>query len=91
MKDLGEAGHILRIKLLGDHKHRMLGLSQAIYIDKIIARFSMQDSKKWFLPFRHGISLSKDQCSKTPVEIENTKFSSLCISSGKPHVYYALH
>ena len=73
MKDLGEVDHILGIKLLQDCKHRMLGLSQAIYIDKIIACFSMQDSKKGFLPFRHGISLSKDQCPKTPVEIENMK------------------
>ena len=33
MKDLGEASHILRIKLLWDGKQRMLGLSQATYID----------------------------------------------------------
>ncbi|GAB2286358.1 hypothetical protein Dimus_039757 [Dionaea muscipula] len=30
----------------------------------------MQDSKKGFLPFRHGISLSKDQCLRTHDEIE---------------------
>ena len=60
MKDLGEASHILGIKLLRDHKQRMLGLLQATYIDHILARFSMQDSKKGFLPFRHGITLSKD-------------------------------
>ena len=60
MKDLGEASHILGVKILRDHKQRMLGLSQATYIDKILACFSMQDSKKDFLPFRHGISLSKD-------------------------------
>ena len=41
MKDLGEAGNILGIKLLRDRKHKMLGLSQAIYIDKIFALFSM--------------------------------------------------
>ena len=33
----------------------------------------MQDSNKRFLPFRHVISLTKDQCPKTPVEIENMK------------------
>ena len=33
----------------------------------------MQDSKKEFFHFRHGISLSKDQYPKTPVEIENMK------------------
>lgn len=73
MKDLGEASHILGIKLMRDRKNRMLGLSQASYIDSILARFSMQDSKKGFLPFRHGISLSKDQCPKTPEEIEKMK------------------
>ena len=53
MKDLGEASDILRIKLLRERKQRMLGLSQATYIDQILARFSMQDFKKGFLPFRH--------------------------------------
>ena len=46
MKDLGEASHILGIKLLRDRQKRMLGLSQASYINQIIARFNMQDSKK---------------------------------------------
>ncbi|XXG73025.1 hypothetical protein AAC387_Pa07g2007 [Persea americana] len=73
MKDLGEASHILGIKLLQDRKQRMLGLSQAVHIDAIIARFSMLDSKKGFLPFRHGITLYKDQRPKTPDEIEKMK------------------
>ncbi|XP_033517529.2 secreted RxLR effector protein 161-like [Nicotiana tomentosiformis] len=33
----------------------------------------MHDSKKGFLPFRHGISLSKDQSSKSDEEIEKMK------------------
>ena len=33
----------------------------------------MQDSKKGFLPFRHGITLSKDQYPKTPAKIEKMK------------------
>ena len=51
----------------------MFGLSQATYIDTILFRFSIYDSKKWFFPFRHGIALSKDQCAKTPDEIERMK------------------
>ncbi|XP_075086295.1 secreted RxLR effector protein 161-like [Nicotiana tabacum] len=51
----------------------ILVLSQALYIDTILSRFSMQDYKKGFLPFRHGISLSKDQSPKTDEEIEKTK------------------
>ena len=73
MKDLGEASYILGIKLLRDRKNRMLGLSQASYIDKVLARFFMKDSKKGSLPFRHGIKLSRDQCPNTPEDIENMK------------------
>uniref|UniRef100_A0A3Q7IHX3 Reverse transcriptase Ty1/copia-type domain-containing protein n=1 Tax=Solanum lycopersicum TaxID=4081 RepID=A0A3Q7IHX3_SOLLC len=62
--NLGETSHIIGIKVLHDRKKRMLGLSQALYIDTILTRFSMHDSKKDFLPLRHGISLSKDQCPK---------------------------
>ena len=73
MKDLGEASYILGIKLHRDRSNRMLGLSQASYIDKIPERFSMTNSKKGFLPFRHGVSLSKSQCPRTPEERENMR------------------
>ena len=43
----------------------MLGLSQVGYIDKILGRFSMQNSKKGLLPFKHGALLSNDQRPKT--------------------------
>ena len=57
MKDLGEASHILGIKLMQDRQKRMLGLSQATYIDQILIRFSMQDSNKGFVPFKVGKSV----------------------------------
>ena len=65
MKDLDEANFILGIKLWRDHKNRMLALSQAGYIDKVLERFSMQNSKNGLLPFRHEIPLSNDQRPKT--------------------------
>ena len=65
MKDLGEANYILGIKLLRDRKNKVLALSQALYIDKILARFSMENSKKGTLPFRHGVHISKEQSPKT--------------------------
>ena len=46
MKDLGDANYILGIKLLQDRKNRMLALSQPSYIDKIVARFGMENSRK---------------------------------------------
>ena len=54
-----------------DQKNRMLGLSQAGYIDTILARFSIQNSENGLLPFRHEIPLSNDQRPKT-LEDEKT-------------------
>ena len=65
MKDLGEASYILGIKLIRDRKQKIMGLSQAAYIDKVLTRFSMDNSKKGLLPFRHGLEFSKEQCPKT--------------------------
>jgi hypothetical protein len=59
MKDLGEVAYILGIKICKDRSKRLIGLSQDAYIDKILNRFNMQDSKKGFLPISHGITLSK--------------------------------
>ena len=77
----------------------MIGLSQASYIDKILERFSMENSKKGFLPFRHGVTLSKDQCPKTPEEREIMRgipyasaigsfvYAMLCT---RPDIYFAV-
>ena len=59
MKDLGEASYILGIKLIRDRNRKIMGLSQADYIDKLLTRFSMDNSKKGLLPFRHGLLFSK--------------------------------
>ena len=51
----------------------MLGLSQTGYIDKVLERFSMQNSKKGLLPVRHGVPLSDDQRPKTQEEENMTR------------------
>ena len=48
----------------------MLSLSQARYIDKVLEWFSMQNSKKGLLPFRHGVPLSDNQRPKTGEEVD---------------------
>ncbi|KAK8585371.1 hypothetical protein V6N13_076245 [Hibiscus sabdariffa] len=70
MKELGEASYILGVKIYRDRSRRLLGLSQSTYIDKVLKRFSMEESKKGFLPMRHGMSLSKEMCPSTPQERE---------------------
>ena len=60
MKDLEEAEFVFGIQIIRDHKNKKLALSQATYIDKMLNRYSMQNSKKGLLPFRHEVHLSKE-------------------------------
>ena len=71
MKDMREAAFILGIKIYRDRSRRLLGLSQSTYIDKVLKRFSMEESKKGFLPMSHGVHLSKDMSPKTQEEKEH--------------------
>ena len=86
MKDLGEANLILGTKLWWDQKNRMLGLSQARYIDKVLERFSMQNSKKGLLPFWYGVSLSDDQRPKT-LAVGSLMYAMLCT---RPNICYSI-
>ncbi|KAK8696315.1 hypothetical protein V6N13_001451 [Hibiscus sabdariffa] len=67
---------------------RLLGLSQSTYIDKVLKRFSMEESKRGFLPMRHGISLSKEMCPSTPQEKE--RMSQIPYSSAIGSIMYAM-
>ena len=69
MKDLGEAFYILEIKVYKDRSKRMLGLSQKLYIEKVLKRFSMKNSKRRLLPLRHDIHLFKMMCPTTSEKI----------------------
>ncbi|TYK22575.1 gag/pol protein [Cucumis melo var. makuwa] len=73
MKDLGEAQYVIGIQIIRDRKNKTLALSQATYIDKMLVRYSIQNSKKDLLPFRHGVHLYKEQCPKTSQEVEDMR------------------
>ncbi len=88
MKDLGEATYILGVKIYRDRSRRLLGLSQSTYIDKVLKRFSMEESKRGFLPMRHGISLSKEMCPSTPQERE--RMSKIPYASAIGSIMYAM-
>ncbi|GJR79389.1 retrotransposon protein, putative, ty1-copia subclass [Tanacetum coccineum] len=57
MKDLGDATYILVIKIYRDRSKRLIGLSQDTYLDKILKRCKMENSKKGNLPLHHGIKI----------------------------------
>ena len=46
MKDLREATYILEIKIYRDISKKFLGLSQSTYIDKMLKKFSVEQSKR---------------------------------------------
>lgn len=69
MKDMGEAQYILGIKIYRDRPRRLIGLSQKVYIDKILERFGMEKSKKGNVPMSTGVQLSKSQCAMTHKDI----------------------
>jgi len=73
MKNLGVATYILGIRIYRDKSRRLLGLSQRSYIDKVLKRFSMEDSKRGNLLMSHGIHLSKAMCLK--IEDERDRMS----------------
>src|SRR3954462_7585718 len=65
MKDLGEAAYILGIKIYRDRSRRLISLSRSTYLDKVLKRFRMEDSKKEFLPMLPNTTLSKTQSPAT--------------------------
>jgi hypothetical protein len=88
MKDLGEAAYVLGIKIYRDRSKRLIGLCQDTYIDKILNRSNMQDSKKGLLPMSHGITLSKSQCA-TSLD-EQKKMSVIPYASAIGSIMYAM-
>jgi hypothetical protein len=62
MKEMGEAAYILGIKIYRDISRRILALSQSTYLDKLLKRSKMQNSKKGNLSIMKGVSLSVTQC-----------------------------
>ncbi|KAK1648037.1 hypothetical protein QYE76_065842 [Lolium multiflorum] len=88
MKDLGEAAYILGIKIYRDRSRRLIGLSQSTYLDKILKKFRMDESKKGFLPMLPGKVLSKTQGPATADERE--RMSKIPYASAVGSIMYAM-
>nr|GFB47691.1 retrotransposon protein, putative, Ty1-copia subclass [Tanacetum cinerariifolium] len=70
MKDLGEAAYILGIKIYRDRSRRLIGLCQSAYIEKILKRYHMENSKHGSIPMQDKLKLSKSQGASTPAELK---------------------
>ncbi|GJR44789.1 retrotransposon protein, putative, ty1-copia subclass [Tanacetum coccineum] len=61
IKDLGEVAYILGIKIYRDRSKRFIGLCQSSYIEKILKRFYMENSKRGTIPMQEKLKFSKSQ------------------------------
>nr|GEV56916.1 hypothetical protein [Tanacetum cinerariifolium] len=71
MKDLGKATYILGIKIYRDISRRLIGLCQSAYIEKILKRYCMENSKRGSIPMQEKLKLSKSQSASTPAELKH--------------------
>ncbi|GKB26844.1 retrotransposon protein, putative, ty1-copia subclass [Tanacetum coccineum] len=70
MKDLGEAAFILGIKIYRNRSKRLIGLGQNAYMDKILKRYKMDNSKHGHIPMQERLDLNKTQSASTPEEVK---------------------
>ncbi|GJZ20640.1 retrotransposon protein, putative, ty1-copia subclass [Tanacetum coccineum] len=68
MKDLGDVAYVLGIKIYRDRSKRLIGLCQSSYIEKILKRYYMENSKRGTTPMQEKLKLSKSQGASTPAE-----------------------
>nr|GEV09306.1 hypothetical protein [Tanacetum cinerariifolium] len=70
MKDLGEASFILGIKIYRDGSKKLIGLGQNAYMDKILKKYKMDNSKRSHIPMQERLHLNKTQGASTPKEVK---------------------
>nr|GEV80086.1 hypothetical protein [Tanacetum cinerariifolium] len=70
MKDLEESTFILGIKICRDRTKRLIRLSQSAYVDKILKRSTMDNSKRGNISMQERLDLNKTQGASTPEEVK---------------------
>src|ERR1700690_604015 len=88
MKDLDAANYILGMEIKTDQGKRKHWLNQKKYVETILQRFNMQDSKPVKIPIHVGVRLSAEQCPKTQEEEED--MSRVPFASAVSSLMYAM-
>ncbi|GJU71646.1 reverse transcriptase domain-containing protein, partial [Tanacetum coccineum] len=70
MKDLGESTYILGIKTIRDRSKWLIALSQSAYLEKILNKFRMENSKKGYTLMMEKPDYRKSQGDQTPSEVQ---------------------
>ena len=88
MKDLGDASHILGMRIVRDRDKKLLYLSQAEYIDKVLKRFNMERGKALSTPLPPYVKLCLNDCPKT--DAEKAEMAKVPYSSTVGSLMYAM-
>ncbi|GKB98641.1 retrotransposon protein, putative, ty1-copia subclass [Tanacetum coccineum] len=70
MKDLRKAAYIFGIKIIHDRSKRLIALSQSGYLEKILKKFRMENTKKGYTPIMEKPDYRKSKGAKTPSEVQ---------------------
>ncbi|GJZ65586.1 retrotransposon protein, putative, ty1-copia subclass [Tanacetum coccineum] len=89
MKDLGDAAYILGIKIYRDRSKRLIGLNQSAYIEKILKRFYIENSKRGTIPMQEKIKLRSImyavRCTRPDVAFAQNMTSRFQQNPGEEH------
>nr|GEY32578.1 hypothetical protein [Tanacetum cinerariifolium] len=66
-----ELAYILGVKIIHDRSKRLIALSQSAYLEKILKKFRMENSKKGYTPMMKNPNYRKSQGAKTPTEVQH--------------------
>ncbi|GKA76990.1 putative RNA-directed DNA polymerase [Tanacetum coccineum] len=69
-RNLGEATYILGIKIIRDRSKWLIALSQSAYLEKILKKFRMENSKKGYTLMMEKPDYRKSQGAKTPTKVK---------------------
>ncbi|GJS79939.1 retrotransposon protein, putative, ty1-copia subclass [Tanacetum coccineum] len=89
MKDLGDAAYILGIKIYRDRSKRLIGLNQSAYIEKILKRFYMENSKRGTIQMQEKLKLRSImydvRCTRPDVAFAQNMTSRFQQNPGEEH------
>ncbi|GKD11289.1 hypothetical protein Tco_1190974 [Tanacetum coccineum] len=66
-----EAAFILGIKIYRDRSKQLIRLSQSDYMDKILKRYKMDNSKSGYIPMQERLDLNQTQGASTHEEVKH--------------------
>ena len=100
MKDLGDAHHVLGMRVTRDCKKGLLYLSEEEYVHKVLEHFSMQSGRSVSTPLPAYLKLSKDDCPKSDEDkaaMAKVPYASPCgslmyamVATTRPDIAYAV-